>query len=161
MKETLAKLDQLMVQLHQMNAPDCEDLDEIVTINEKMRRMIENVRSVTAFDDLVNSFDQNNHKMNFSVSNDGNFGVFSWHSKMDCLGIHIKNIALYKTDGRIVASSLYGEPMAYYKITSMNLNKHKTIYLLKGSSSIKASDSILKTYTITNGDLVESRISLQ
>nr|WP_292959891.1 MULTISPECIES: hypothetical protein [unclassified Allomuricauda] len=158
-KETLAQLDSLAIQIEALENEKCENLDTIVILNEKMRRIIENIRSINEFDDLVNSFDQDRQQIGLTVSEDGKFGVFTWQSKMDCLGIHIKNIALYKTDGRVYTSSLYGEPLVCHEITNKTINTDKTVYLLRGSSSTNISDSLIKTYTISNGDLVEARIS--
>lgn len=159
-KETLAQLDSLVIQIEALDNEKCENLDTIVILNEKMRRIIENIRSINKFDDLVNNFDQDRHQIGLTVSEDGKFGVFNWQTKMDCLGIHIKNIALYKSDGRVYASSLYGEPLVCHKITNKTINTGKTVYLLGGSSSTNLSDSLVKTYTISNGDLVEARIPL-
>lgn len=159
-KETLAQLDDLLIQIEELENEKCENLDAIVILNEKMRRIIENVRSIKEFDDLVNSFDPDRQQIGFIVSEDGKFGVFSWQSKMNCLGIHIKNIALYKSEERIVASSLYGEPLIYHEMINKKISTDKTVYLLRGSSSTNMSDSLTKTYTITNGDLVEARIEL-
>lgn len=44
-KNTLAQLDNLFIQLNGLDTVDCQNLDEIVTINEKMRGIIENIRS--------------------------------------------------------------------------------------------------------------------
>ncbi|MDF0717364.1 hypothetical protein PY092_14465 [Muricauda sp. 334s03] len=161
-KDTLAELDRLLMQLDQMDASDCGNLDEIVTINEKMRRMVENIRSSKAFDSIAKAFDANTNQIDFVVSKDEQFGVFSWYTKMDCLGNSIKNIALYKSDNKVLASSLYGKSMIYHEIKSRKQTEDKTVYLLLGSSSENqdATDSTAKGYKITNGYLAESQIPL-
>mgnify|MGYP006865025993 CR=1 FL=1 len=159
-KDALAKLDGLLMQLDQFDASDCGNLDEIVTINEKMRRIVESIRSNKAFDSIAQAFDANTNQIDFVISEDEQFGVFSWHTKMDCLGNSIKNIALYKFENKIQASSLYGESMIYHDIKSRNQTDDKTVYLLMGSSSPnkKLNDSTMKGYKITNGYLAESQI---
>jgi len=158
-KGTFAELDHLLIQLHQIDVSDCTNLDEAVSINEKMRGIIEDVRSQKEFDGLVNVFDADKYKISFLVSQDKQFGVFSWMTKMDCLGHHIKNIALYKSNNEIKTSSLYGNPLVYIKITTVELN-NKSVYLLSGKESVDKKPSVTKGYTISNGDLVESQIPL-
>jgi len=159
-KETLAELDGLLMQLDQFDASDCGNLNEIVTINEKMRRMVENIRSTKAFDSIAKAFDANTNQIDFVVSEDEQFGVFSWQTKMDCLGNSIKNIALYKSDNKVLASSLYGKSMMYHKIKSRKQTEGKTVYLLLGSASTnkEPNNVTAKGYKITNGYLAESQI---
>ncbi|WP_148261528.1 hypothetical protein [Flagellimonas ruestringensis] len=155
-KNTLAQLDNLFIQLNGLDTVDCQNLDEIVTINEKMRGIIENIRSTKKFDDLAAAYNEDEHQIGFVVSEDRQFGVFSWKTKMDCMGHNIKNIALYKSNNKVVASSLYGKPIIYHEITSKNQNNGKTIYLLNGEKG--QLNATTKAYTITNGNLAESQI---
>ncbi|WP_318308614.1 hypothetical protein [Flagellimonas crocea] len=161
-KEIIAELDFLLNQLDDLDATNCQNLDEIVTINEKMRGVIESIRSVHQFDKVVNAFDQNRQQIAFVVSKDKRFGVFSWETKMDCLGNGIKNVALYKWNEKIMASSLYGMPLIYDQISTKEPQNKKKVYFLYGTPS-KAEQSelfITKAYTIIDGDLTESNISL-
>ncbi|WP_127136733.1 hypothetical protein [Flagellimonas oceanensis] len=159
-KDALAKLDGVLMQLDQFDASDCSNLDDIVTINEKMRRIVESIRSTNAFDSIVQAFDANTNQIDFVISEDEQFGVFSWRTKMDCLGNNIKNIALYKSDNKVLASSLYGKSMIFHDIKSQKQAEGKTVYLLLGSSSINKvpKDLTAKGYKITNGYLTESQI---
>ena len=156
-EETLAELDGLLMQLDQFDASDCENLNDIVTINERMRRIIEGIHSPKEFDELAGVFDAGKHKIGFLVSEDDLFGVFYWQTNMDCLGQSIKNIALYKSGDRLLVSSLYGKPMIYEKLTSEKMNQNKTIYLLHSRAS-KQNQTVTKAYTIANTILVESQI---
>lgn len=161
-KNTLAQLDNLLIQLNGLDTTDCKNLDEIVTINEKMRKKVESIRSSRKFEDLVAAYDEDEHQIGFVISDDQQFGVFSWETKMDCMGHNIKNIALYKSKSKIVASSLYGKPMIYYGVTSTNQSNGKTVYLLNGRFSSEKGhfNTTTKAYTITNGSLAESKIPL-
>ncbi|NDV14899.1 hypothetical protein GO009_02580 [Muricauda sp. TY007] len=161
-KNTLAQLNNLLIQLNGLDTVDCQNLDEIVTINEKIRGIIESIRSTKKFDSLATTYNKAEHQIGFVVSDNQQFGVFSWETKMDCMGHNIKNIALYKSKNRIVASSLYGKPMIYHGIISKNQGNGKTIYLLNGrfSSKKKHFNTTTKAYTITNGSLAESQIPL-
>ncbi len=158
-KDTFFQLDSLLTQINSLDTRDCKNLDAIVTLNEKMRGIVEGIRSPKEFDELVRAFDADKHKIGFLVSEDDLFGVFSWQTKMDCLGHGIKNIAFYKSDDELLASSLYGKPMIYDKITLERLNQNKTIYLLHSGVS-KQNQIVTKGYSITNGILVESQIPL-
>ena len=131
-----------------------------MTLNEKMRRIIEGIRSPKEFDELVIAFDADKHKIGFLVSEDDQFGVFSWQTKMDCLGHGIKNIALYKSNDKVMVSSLYGDPMVYHNIETNKQEKGKPVYILLGISSTENDLNNLtkKGYKITNGYLVESKI---
>jgi len=155
-EETLAKLDGFLLRLNQIDNRDCKNLDEIVTINESMRRIVENIRTKEMFEGLMNAFDEKKHQIGFTFSEDEQFAVFSWQTKMDCLGHSIKNIALFKHNETIKTSSLYGNPMMYEHIKSHKQNKNATLYILQG---IAYSDDLTqKGYTISNGYLVESQI---
>ena len=159
-EETLAELDGLLSRLHQIDNTDCKNLDEIVTINESMRRIVENVQTNEKFEGLIKSFDKTAHQIGFIFSGDKQFAVFSWQTKMDCLGNSIKNISLYKYEDKVKSSSLYGNPMVYHRIKSNKQDKKKTLYILEGSSSNEKdlNDITKKGYRITNGYLAEARI---
>ena len=159
-KDIFVQLDSLLTQLNSLEAWDCKNLNEIVTLNEKMRRIIEGIRSPKEFDELVIAFDADKHKIGFLVSEDDQFGVFSWQTKMDCLGHGIKNIALYKSNDKVMVSSLYGDPMVYHNIKTNKQEKGKPVYILLGISSTENDLNNLtkKGYKITNGYLVESKI---
>jgi len=159
-EETLAELDGLLSRLHQIDNTDCKNLDEIVTINERMRRIVENVQTNEKFEGLIKSFDKTAHQIGFIFSGDKQFAVFSWQTKMDCLGNSIKNISLYKYEDKVKSSSLYGNPMVYHRIKSNKQDKKKTLYILEGSSSNEKdlNDITKKGYRITNGYLAEARI---
>ncbi|WP_421811995.1 hypothetical protein [Flagellimonas sp.] len=159
-EETLAELDGLLSRLHQIDNTDCKNLDEIVTINERMRRIVENVRTNERFEGLIKSFDKTVHQISFIFSGDKQFAVFSWQTKMDCLGNSIKNIALYKYEDKVKASSLYGNPMVYHRIKSNKQDKNKTLYILEGSylTEKDLNDLVQSGYKITNGYLAESQI---
>lgn len=159
-QEILAELNDLLLQLHQIDNTDCKNLDEIVTINENMRRMVENVQTTEKFEGLINAFDKKTHQIGFIFSEDEQFAVFSWRTKMDCLGNNIKNIALFKHNGTLKASSLYGNPMVYQYIKSHKMNDNKRVYILAGSSSTDkgSNDLTQRGYTISNGYLAELQI---
>jgi len=79
---------------------------------------------------------------------------------MDWLGHGIKNIALYKSNDKVMVSSLYGDPMVYHNIETNKQEKGKPVYILLGISSTENDLNNLtkKGYKITNGYLVESKI---
>jgi len=158
---TLTELDNLLLQLYKIDTSNCENLDDIVTINEKMRRLVENIRTNEKFENLINTFDEDTNRIGFVFSDDKQFGVFSWQTKMDCLGNSIKNIALFKSNGGVKVSSLYGEPMVYHNIQATQQDKNRPVYILAGSASTeKDSNSITKKgYKITNGYLAESQVA--
>jgi hypothetical protein len=146
---TLDQLEVLLTQLNELDTTDCANLDEIVSINEKMRRIVENIRSAESFDQLAKTYKTQHSNVKFMVSEDMVFGIFSWRTKMDCLGNQIKNIALYKTDKGILASSLYGTPRIYHKVGSSSFKKGR--YILYA-------DNLLKGYSISNGYLEEIQL---
>ncbi|GAB4508984.1 MAG: hypothetical protein Tsb004_08670 [Allomuricauda sp.] len=149
---TLDELEVLLTQLNQLDTIDCRNMDEIVSINESMRRILENIRSVEKFDKLAKAYKTHRPNVKFAISEDGTFGVFSWRTKMDCLGNQIKNIALYKTDNGVLTSSLYGTPMIYHRVSSNPMKKGN--YLLHANNAIKG-------YSISNGYLEETSIDLK
>jgi len=159
-KDTLVELDTLLFQLRKIDTADCANMDEIVTVNETMRGIVENIRTIEEFDDLVNAFENGSYQISFVFSEDEKLGLFSWRTKMDCLGNNIKNIALFKYNGKVKASSLYGNPMMFQNIKSKKQNKDKTLYIFEGSSSTdnNLNDLTQKGYKITNGYLAESQI---
>lgn len=158
--DTIAELDDLLFQLNQIDTSNHKKLDEIVTLNEKMRRLIENIRSTKKFDELLEAYNEDSH-ITFTFSEDKNIGVFSWRTKMGFLGNNIKNIMLYKFNDKVIASSLYGESLIYHEIESQVKN-NETIYLLRGTSYEEKNPRHLTSngYAITNGILEESRIPL-
>lgn len=158
---TLTELDNLLLQLHKIDTSNCENLDDIVTINEKMRRLVENIQTTEKFENLINTFDEDTNRIDFVFSGDKQFGVFSWQTKMDCLGNSIKNIALYKSGDKVMVSSLYGEPLVYHNITATQQDKNRPVYILLGSASTDKdlNDLIKKGYKITNGYLSESQVT--
>ncbi|MBO0341096.1 hypothetical protein [Flagellimonas profundi] len=153
---TLEQLDTLLGQLQGIDSFDCKNLDEIVTINEDMRRIVENIRSIDEFDRLVEAYQAKEHQITFSFSEDKQIGVFSWHTKMDCLGHIIKNISLYKSNGKVIASSLYGKSLIFNSIGSIQKDNGNVVYLLNGGTT--SEEPAIMGYTITNGYLVESTI---
>ncbi|WP_421807176.1 hypothetical protein [Flagellimonas sp.] len=149
---TLDELEVLLTQLNQLDTIGCRNMDEIVSINESMRRIVENIRSAEKFDKLAKAYKTHRPNVKFAASEDGTFGVFSWRTKMDCLGNQIKNIALYKTDNGVLSSSLYGKPMIYHRVSSNPMKKGN--YLLHANNTIKG-------YSISNGYLEETPIDLK
>ena len=149
---TLDELEVLLTQLNQLDTIDCRNMDEIVSINESMRRILENIRSVEKFDKLAKAYKTHRPNVKFAISEDGTFGVFSWRTKMDCLGNQIKNIALYKTDNGVLTSSLYGTTMIYHRVSSNPMKKGN--YLLHANNAVKG-------YSISNGYLEETPIDLK
>ncbi|MBW8243661.1 hypothetical protein K1F50_12695 [Muricauda oceani] len=158
--DTLAELDDLLLQLNQIDTSNSKKLDEIVTLNEKMRGLIENIRSPKQFDELLKAYNED-LQITFTFSKDKNIGVFSWRTKMGFLGNNIKNIALYKFNNKVIASSLYGESLIYHEIES-RIKNNKTVYLLRGTlyQEKKPRPLTINGYAITNGILEESRIPL-
>jgi|10_taG_2_1085330.scaffolds.fasta_scaffold13256_3 hypothetical protein len=153
---TLAEMDTLLTKLQDLDTVDCKNLDKIVVINEKMRRIVENIRFTEEFDKLVKAYQQNEYQITFVFSEDKHIGVFSWNTKMDCLGHSIKNIALFKSNDKLHATSLYGESMIYKEIASRKKSNNKTIYILSGETILR--EPAINGYTIANEHLVESSI---
>ncbi len=156
--KTLAKMDQLLFQLDGLDANDCNAIDRIVEVNEKLRREIENLRLVEELDYMVDAHDPNSHEIGLIVSDDGNFALFSWQTKMECLGQSIKNIAVFKSKNQLRISSLYGKPMLYSRISQVKETTGNNIYLLH-SQKTKDTQNIIMGYTISNGILAEAQIS--
>ncbi|MCR9226554.1 MAG: hypothetical protein NXH90_03915 [Flavobacteriaceae bacterium] len=159
-KQTLAQMDDLLMQLEKLDITECNNTDKVVTINEDIRGLVESIRNPTKFDSLVDILVQGNRQINFVASKDRQFGVFSWQTKMDCLGNQIKNIALYKSNGRVEASSLYGSPMLYGEISQTDHNREMH-YTLRENTFKNTSDVAVKTYKISNGYIEETQIPLQ
>ena len=153
---TLDQIDTLLAQLQNLDTVDCKNLDEIVTINEDMRGIVENIRTITEFDKLVDTYQNKEHQITFSFSADKQMGVFSWHTKMDCLGHTIKNIALFKYKDKVIASSLYGKSLIFNSIGSIQKDNGNVVYLLNGGTT--SEEPTILGYAITNGYLVESTI---
>ena len=109
---------------------------------------------------MVDTFNKNQHRIDLVVSEDEQFAIFSWETKMDCLGNQIKNIALYKTNEKVRVSSLYGTPMLYREISQTDLN-HQMYYILGGNTAEETSKVTQKIYKITNGYIEEAQIPLQ
>ncbi|MBO0329793.1 hypothetical protein [[Muricauda] lutisoli] len=151
---TLEQMDKLLAELQDIDTIDCKNLDEIVTINEDMRGIVENIRTIDEFDRLVEAYQAKEHQITFSFSEDKQMGVFSWYTKMDCLGHVIKNIALFKSKDKVTASSLYGKSLIFNSIGSVQKDNGNVVYLLNGDR-VSEEPTILG-YTITNGYLVES-----
>ncbi len=155
---TLEQIDTLLAQLQDMDTIDCKNLDEIVTINEKMRGIVENIRTVDEFDKLVEAYQSKEHQIVFSFSEDKQMGVFSWHTKMDCLGHTIKNIALFKSVNKVIASSLYGKSLIFNSIDQIQKGNGNVVYLLNGGTTSEEPTTL--GYTITNEYLVEAKIPI-
>lgn len=155
-ESTLAQLDSLLIQLDKLNTHDCQKMDNAVTLNEKMRRIVENIQSVNEFGRLMEVYPKKPHKINFTFSDDKQIGVFSWDSKLTCLGHSIKNIALFKSKNSVVATSLYGEALNYNHITSSQEDTQKTIYLFHGNAN--SEKPIVNAYTITDKHLTAYRM---
>ncbi|MDF0705821.1 hypothetical protein [Flagellimonas okinawensis] len=154
--EVLDKLDSLATRLNNLESKDCENIDEIVTINEQMRRIIEDIYSNNVLDELITAAHKETHQIVFASSEDKNVGVFSWESKLDCLGHNIKNIALFRSNNRVSTSSLYGKSMMYSEVSLLKNNNNKMLYQLKGTSHF--GENKVNGYTISNGQLIESQI---
>lgn len=156
-EDVIASLDSLLYKLDilEKKAPGLSE--EVVQVNESIRRTVENIRSSDLLVDIGKEYASKEHEFNFALSEDKKLGVFSWHTKMNTSGNKIKNIALYSTGDKIEPSSLYDTPIIYDKIHQVESYKGETLYVLHGHlSSGDGHYFRLNAYTLKNGYLEEA-----
>lgn len=130
--------------------------EEVIQINEDMRRTVESIRSSKLLMEIYGIYKKNKHDFTLTLSDDKKLGVFSWHTRMNATGNKIKNIALYKNGGKLEPSSLYDTPITYHKIYQVESQKGEHLYILHGY--VKSGDSHysrLNAYILKNGYLEE------
>ncbi|SDQ72878.1 hypothetical protein [Flagellimonas zhangzhouensis] len=155
-KELIITLDSLFVELNQIEIEKFNYTvsENLITINEQIRRIIENVNSKESLKNLELEYRKKSHSFLFVLSPDGKIGVFSWYTRMNNTGNEIKNIALIQKKDKVAPTSLYGEPIMYTDIYQLNTNLDQSLYLLHGISDTP-SDSYqqLNSYILRDGYL--------
>ncbi len=155
-KELIATLDSLFVELNKIETKnhDYKAIESIVSINEKIRRVIENIQSKEILKALEIEYGKSHHAFTFVISPDRNVGIFSWFTRMDASGNAIKNIALHLSKDKIIPTSLYGEPIMYRKIYQVDSNTGQTMYLVYGNiDNPSSSFQRLNSYILRDGHL--------
>ena len=114
------------------------DFDAIVLQNEEIRRDIESIHTQERFEALVQAIRQGSKNCRGLVSPDGRLVIMSWKTGLDRLGYDIKNMALFKYDGKIKVSSLYGNPKIFERIEQIKGTKGRANYILKENGEGKA-----------------------
>lgn len=155
-KELLTTLDSLFVELNKNDIDNLEynSSETMVDINEKIRRVIENINSNELLKALELEYGKKNHSFSFVLSSDGKIGVFSWYTRMDNTGNEIKNIALHQKKNKVVPTSLYGEPIIYNGIYQLKSHKGQTVYLIHGQNKDQINPyQRLNSYILRDGDL--------
>lgn len=158
-KEVVGYLDQLMSKLNSQLENSEENMDSIVAINENIRSTIEWITSPALLEEIGESLEKGNHNIRFVLSNDTNFGVFSWDTGLNALGTPLKNIAIYNSGNKLEPTSLYGTPINYNEIHQITMKTGEIIYVLEGSEELKSSKrTTLYSYLIRKGQLEEAFI---
>lgn len=156
-KEVITVLDSLFQGLANLERPTQGLSEDVVQVNENIRRTVENIRSSDLLAEIGKEFASKEHDFSFILSEDKKLGVFSWHTKMNTSGNKIKNIALYSTGDKIEPSSLYDTPIIYDKIHQVESYKGKNLYVLHGH--LNSGDGHyfrLNAYILKNGYLEEA-----
>lgn len=156
-KELVASLDLLFQELASQEANSSELSEEVVQLNENIRRTIENIRPSGLLAEIGETYTHDGHGFSFTLSKDQKLGIFSWHTKMDASGNKIKNMALYGQGDRLEVSSLFSAPIIYEKIHQVESYKGEVLYLLQGKDDTGEGNFFrLDAYTLKNGLLEES-----
>lgn len=156
-KELVASLDRLFEELSAQRTNPSDLSEEVVRLNEKIRRTIEGIRPTGHLVEIAESCSEGGHGFSFTLSRDKKLGIFSWHTKMDASGNKIKNMALFDQGGRLAVSSLPSAPIIYDKIHQLKSYKGKVLYILQGSdNTAEGSFFRLDAYTLRNGQLEEA-----
>src|SRR5690606_23192084 len=131
--------------------------EEVVQLNEKIRRTIEDIRPSGQLAEIAENYSPKGHGFSFTLSKDKKLGIFSWHTKMDASGNKIKNMALYQQGDRLEISSLFNSPIIYERIHQVESFKGEVLYVLQGKDDTgKGNFFRLDAYTLKNGLLEEA-----
>lgn len=156
-KEVIAVLDSLFYELDNPKDSAPGVSEDMVRVNENIRRTIENIRSPRLLAEIEKAYTAKSHKFYFVLSEDKKIGVFSWRTRMDASGNKIKNIAIYQTADKVEPSSLYDIPIIYGKIYQVESYRGETLYVLHGHDSIGNDKYFrLNAYTLKNDNLEEA-----
>lgn len=107
------------------------DFEAIVSQNEEIRRDIESIHTQERFEALVQAIRQGSKNCQGLVSPDGRLVIMSWKTGLDRLGYDVKSMALFKYEGKIKVSSLYGNPKIFERIDQIKGTKGRANYILK------------------------------
>lgn len=158
-RELIDHLDYNLSLLKNLDA-NAEDFKEnAVLINEQIRKTIEQISSEKRLKEVCKAYKILEHDFTFTIARDGIVGVFSWDSRMQNPFQGIRNIALYTQKGRIVPTSLYGEPIIYHQIHTIKTGS-KTFYILQGQGTSKKKRDFYRmdAYTINANGMEQSKI---
>ncbi|GAB5540124.1 MAG: hypothetical protein Salg2KO_22270 [Salibacteraceae bacterium] len=125
------------------------DFDAIVLHNEEIRRDIESIHTLERFEALAQAIKQGSKNCQGLVSPDGRLVIMSWKTGLDRLGYDVKSMALFKYDGKIKVSSLYGNPKIFERIEQIKGTKGRANYILK-ESGMEGSTSDNYAYRISD-----------
>ncbi|MHA7865664.1 hypothetical protein [Flagellimonas marinaquae] len=130
------------------------DLDAVVSQNEEIRRDIEAINTQERFDALVQAIKEGSKHAQGLVSPDGKLVIMSWKTGLEQMGYDVKSMALFKYDGKIKVSSLYGHPKIYDGIQQIKGTNGITFYKLKENGEGKGSSAPNNNaYRISDGYL--------
>lgn len=152
-KEAVATLDRLFLELADLQEDGSGISEEVVKVNETIRRTIENI-PYGQLVELGESYSHGKHGFTLALSEDQKLGIISWHTKMDASGNKIKNMALYDSGNQFEVSSLLGSPIIYEKIYQVETYKGEVLYVLHGKEHTGSGNYYrLDAYTLRDGQL--------
>ena len=153
-------MDWLFVQLANLDTTDSEYMESATLINEQIKKTMECVKLPKRLLEVDKSYWVKKHDFLFALSDDGQFGVFSWDSKIESTSGSIKNIALYASQKKVIPTSLYGEALHYNQIHTIKNQKGSPLYVLHGKGKSAESQNFyrLDAYTIKKDGLGDAKI---
>jgi len=158
-KAIVDHLDHLFDTLSSKKNTDKDFQESVVTLNEAIRQTIEyNITSPQLLKEIQAYFPAKKHDFSFILSNDGNFGVFSWRTqKKEFL---IKNMAFYVNGGSVFPTSLYGNPSVYEHIDFIQNDSGIPTYILGElkNASPAAHQYHLSAYVIRKDGIEEANV---
>ncbi|MFD2098500.1 hypothetical protein [Flagellimonas iocasae] len=132
--------------------------ESIVSTNEQIRQTIErNITNTQILNEIQAYLPKKKHAFSFVLSNDKKFGVFSWNTGKN--DFPIKNIGLYVNNNKVVPTSLYGNPINYDRIYTIQNELGPPSYILGGfEDPSKTPHSYhLSAYLIRGGGIEETQ----
>ncbi|RDY61449.1 hypothetical protein [Flagellimonas nanhaiensis] len=155
-QQIIDSLDSLFEQLELLNSNSIDYPESAVSTNEKIRKVVEHIRTPKLLKEMLTSY-QNKKEHNFGLvdSPDKKVAVVSWQTRLPKPKSKVKNIALYAKGDKIIPTSLYGEPIHYTEIHTIESKKKDTIYILVGKDELSKTSCqfSIYAYSITKAGL--------
>ncbi|MEE1963586.1 hypothetical protein V1387_12890 [Allomuricauda taeanensis] len=154
-KEIVSTLDSLFTELE--TASTHPDEFPLIYINEQIRGVIEGIGSPRIVAEIQTKYIAYEHDFSFLLSADRKIALFSWQTHLEKTETRIKNIALYRSNDKMVPTSLYGIPFIYNGIHQIEMDNSDATYLLEGRDSLKNILSYhLHAYLLKNDHIEEA-----